>query len=106
MSTKSSGGFLCKLLHEALCGRGKLRPLARPMLDALHVHAQTLAALGRFRVVKPKPLEELATRRAARIRHDQMKERPLVKAAALQSNHHHLGRPRQTAKRRGLYGRN
>src|SRR6185295_7794316 len=89
MSTRSSGGLLGKLFHEALRAQRELRALAGPVLDALHVDAQPLAALRGLRVVKPEPFEELAARRAARIRDHQMEERPLVEAAALQSNHNH-----------------
>src|SRR5512134_2596912 len=89
ISSSFLGGFLAKLLHEARRRRRKLSALASPMLHALHVHAQRLAALRRFRIVEPEPLDELLARRAPRIGHHHMEERPLVRAAALQSNHHH-----------------
>src|SRR5262245_51216329 len=47
-SSKSSGGFLGKLLDQALRRVGQLRPLALPVLHPLQVDAQRLAPLRRL----------------------------------------------------------
>src|ERR1044071_6205986 len=93
-----SGSLLCKLLDEALRRRRELRALPGPVLDPLHVDAQRLAALRRLRIVEPQPLDELARRRAPRISNHHVIERALVRAAALQSNHHHGKKPRKPRK--------
>src|ERR671913_594852 len=101
-----SGCFLCKLLYKARRGTGQLCALAGPVLDALHVDAQRLASLRRLRVVEPESLDELAARRAPRIRHHHVVERTLVRATPAQSNHHHFGRlrkPRKGADYTGLF---
>src|SRR5437870_10165272 len=84
MPISRSGGLLGKLLHEPLGGERKLRAAAFPVLHALHVDAQRLAAFGCLWVVEADALKELARRRPARISYHEVVERALVGVAALQ----------------------
>src|SRR5215213_11963934 len=88
-----SGSLFGKQLYEPLGCRRELRALAGPMLDALEIHAQRLAARRGLRVVEAEPLKELALHRTSRIGHHHVIEGPLVGAAARQSNHYHWESP-------------
>src|SRR5687767_964857 len=91
-STRSSGRLLCKLLDQPRRRGRELRALAGPVLHALHVHAQRLAPRRRLGIVETEPLDELLARRASRIGHHHVEERPLVRAAPAQSDNHHDNR--------------
>src|SRR5689334_9997814 len=94
-SIRFSGCFfaLAKLLHEPHHRGREPRALAFPVLDALDIHAQRLASLGRLRIVEADALEETPGRRAARFGHYQVIEGALVRAAARQSNDNHFRDP-------------
>src|SRR5689334_15804767 len=111
MPINRSGGLFCKLFDEAL-GRGReLRAPALPVLHALEIDAQRLAAFRGLGIVEAETLEELARGRAPRVRHHEVEKRTLVGAAAPESNHYHLGmlrKPRKGADYTGnfcLFGR-
>ena len=59
------------------------------MLDAIERNTQRLFTLARDRVVETDPLDESPVAAITRIRHDDMKERPFLRAAARKSDHYH-----------------
>src|SRR5262245_48537336 len=92
ITTSFSGGFLlcAKLLDEPRGSVGKDRALRLPVRQALAVDAQPLLAFRRLRIVEADALDETAVARTARVGHDHVEERALLRAAACQPYHHHV----------------
>src|SRR5690349_1588293 len=90
-SFPDSGSFLLltELLDQPRHRVGELRALALPMREPRVVDAQPLAAFRRLRVVEPDALDEAAVARAPRVRHHQVVERALFRAAAREPDDDH-----------------
>src|SRR5687768_10917505 len=89
LPTPSGGLLLAKLLEEPRRRRRKNRAFLLPMGQTLAIDAQRFEALGRFRIVKAEALDEATVARAARIRHDDVEERPFLGAPAGKPYHYH-----------------
>src|SRR5688500_18616436 len=95
ITTSFSGGLdglllLAKLPDEPRRGIGQDRALRLPKRQALAIYAQALGALRCHGIVEANALDEAATDRAARVRHDHTEERAFLGAAARQSDDNHI----------------
>src|SRR6185503_10724725 len=81
------------LLEQVRDPLGWLSALGDPVVDALKIDAQPLLTARRDRIEESDALDVLSTTRTAAIRHDDVIERTLDRAAACQPNDHHSENP-------------
>src|SRR5947207_14257688 len=105
MTTKSVAQTRCSLLASADLGRrrfgcrgaldqtrhriGELGALALPVVDTIEREAQCLFVFSRDRIVEADALDESAIAPITRVGDDDIEKRPLLGAAASQSDDDH-----------------
>lgn len=103
MTTSSSGGLLgTELFDEACRGVANLRTLALPVSQPISLIPKRFLTFRRLRIIKTDALDETAIAGAFGIGYHQIKKRPLLGAAACQSNHNHVTDP-ENAERARVY---
>src|SRR5689334_8843368 len=89
-----------RLLDQARDRIGHLGALMGPVIDAVERQAQAFLAFACDRVVETDPLDEPAVATVARIGDDDVEKRPLLGAAARESDDYHGENPGLNEKRR------
>ena len=103
MTTSSSGSLLgTELFYKARCGVADLRTLALPVSQPISLIPKCFLTFRRLRIIKTDALDETAIAGAFGIGYHQIKKRPLLGAAACQSNHNHVTDP-ENAERARVY---
>src|SRR5258706_13992931 len=79
----------CRPLHQARDGIGQPGALVPPMLDAIERDPQRLFTFACDRIVKADPLYESPAEAIARVGHQNVEERPFLRATAGESDDYH-----------------